>query len=102
NATGTSVGADQSFATDGPPAVTTGPVQNVGTSSATLTGSVDPRNHSTSWYFEYGTSTTYGTRTATQTASANSGNRGVNVGIGGLAAGTTNHHRLVATRSGRT
>src|SRR5439155_216328 len=95
NATGTSVGADQSFATEGPPAVTTGSAQNVSTSSATLTGSVDPRNHSTSWYFEYGTSTSYGTRTATQTASADSGNRGVSVGIGGLAVGAADHYRLV-------
>ena len=39
---------------------------------ATLTGSVDPKGHSTSWYFEYGTSTTYGTKTASN-RSAGSG-----------------------------
>jgi phosphodiesterase/alkaline phosphatase D-like protein len=102
NASGTSVGGDLAFTTGGAPAVTTGAAQNVGTSTATLAGSVDPRNHSTSWYFEYGTSTRYGTRTSTQTASANSGNRGVTVGVGGLAAGTTYHYRLVASSSAGT
>jgi phosphodiesterase/alkaline phosphatase D-like protein len=100
NAAGTSAGSDQAFTTGGAPGVSTGPAQNVSTGSATLTGSLDPRNHSTNWYFEYGTSTGYGTRTATQNASAGSGgNRAVTVGISGLTAGTTYHYRLVATSS---
>jgi len=102
NATGTSVGADQAFATGGSPAVTTGAAQGIGTGSATLTGSLDPRNHATSWFFEYGTSTGYGSRTATQTASANSGNRAVTAVVGGLTAGTTYHYRLVASSSAGT
>jgi phosphodiesterase/alkaline phosphatase D-like protein len=102
NASGTSAGGDQAFTTGGAPAATTGPAQNVGTSSATLTGSVDPRNHSTSWYFEYGPNTRYGTHTGTQSVSAGSGNRGVSVGISGLAPGTTYHYRLVATSSAGT
>jgi hypothetical protein len=36
-------------------------------SSATLNGSINPNGSSTSWYFEYGTSTNYSSRTATRT-----------------------------------
>ena len=66
NAAGTNTGADQTFTTSGKPAVQTGAPTAVTGTSATLTGTVDPAGHSTSWYFEFGTSTAYGTKTASQ------------------------------------
>ena len=78
-----------------PPDVSTRGAGSVGTSSARLNGTVNPNGQSTSWYFEFGTSTGYGTRTATRNAGA--GTRGVDVQmtISGLAVATTYHYRLV-------
>jgi hypothetical protein len=102
NASGTSVGADRTFVTLGAPAVQTGSAQSVSATTAILTGSVDPKNHTTSWHFEYGTSTRYGSRTPTSQAKANTGNRGVSAGVTKLAPGTTYHFRLVASSSAGT
>jgi hypothetical protein len=102
NASGTTGGADRTFTTVGAPVVATGGAQAVGLTNATLTGSVDPKTHATNWYFEYGTSTRYGSRTSTQRLDANTGNRGVNVVVSKLAPGTTYHYRLVASNSAGT
>jgi len=102
NAAGTTAGADRTFTTTGAPVVTTGGAQSVGVTTATLAGAVDPKTHTTSWYFEYGTSTRYGTRTPTQQLAANSGNHAVSVPIANLAAGTTYHYRIVASNSAGT
>ena len=50
------------------PAAVTGSVSNVSTTSVRLNGSVDPNSEATSWYFEFGQTTSYGTKTATQSA----------------------------------
>jgi hypothetical protein len=99
NGAGTVFGADQSFATAGPPAVQTNPAASVTTTTATLTGSVDPKGRSTNWSFDYGTSTGYGSRTATQNAGSGTGARAVSVALSNLVAGTTYHFRLVASNS---
>ncbi len=97
NSSGTSVGNDQAFSTPGPPAVQTGGAQSVGSSTATFTGSLDPRGFSTSWFFEYGPTTSYGSRTATVNAGSSGGSRAVSSNVAGLAPGTTYHYRLVAS-----
>jgi hypothetical protein len=102
NASGTTDGADRTFTTRAAaPAATTGPAQGVGGTGATLTGTVDPRGRSTSWYFEYGTTTSYGSRTPTRSESG-TGARGISAGISGLSAGATYHFRLVASNSAGT
>jgi hypothetical protein len=96
NATGTSAGTDQSFSTTGPPGVRTGSVANTTQVGTTLTGSVDSRGHSTSWFFEYGLKTSYGSHTPTRSQSATAGARSISEAIAGLSAGLTYHYRLVA------
>ena len=99
NASGTTLGADVTFTTSGKPVVhTNGPSAVTGT-SATLSGTVDRNGHPTTWYFEFGTTTGYGTKTATQNASSSAGAHTVSVPISGLASGITYHARLVATSS---
>jgi hypothetical protein len=102
NATGTTNGADQTFATAGKPILHTGTPTAVTGTSATLTGTVDPNGHSSNWYFEYGTTTGYGVKTSPQSTGASVGSRTVSVPIGGLTPGTTYHFRLVATSSAGT
>jgi phosphodiesterase/alkaline phosphatase D-like protein len=102
NASGTTVGADRTFATTGtapPPApkpgATTGSASPTGT-VATLTGSVDPNGASASYYFEFGTTANYGQQTPPQGAGSGTQAVAVSATLAGLAANTTYHYRLVA------
>jgi hypothetical protein len=99
---GTSRSADRTFVTTGAPAVVTGSVGSITFTSATLKGTVNPNGVATTWYFEYGTTTSYGTKTAAH--SAGSGTKAVSesAAISGLKAGTTYHYRLVATSASGT
>jgi hypothetical protein len=102
NATGTTAGTDLTFATAGKPVPRTGTPSGVTETSATLTGTVDPDGHTTSWYFEYGTSTRYGTKTASHDAGSSIGAKSVTIPINGLTPGTAYHVRIVATSSAGT
>ena len=102
NATGTSTGGDQTFTTTGPPGIKAGAATGITSSTATLTASLDSHGHTTTWYFEYGTTTAYGVKTQAHSQSSNAGARSVSEGIGGLNAGTVYHFRLVASNSSGT
>ncbi len=102
NASGTTVGADQTLRTTGTapppppaPAATTGTAQ-VNGGSAVLSGSVTPNGLATSYYFEFGTSANYGQQTAPQSAGSGTSAVSVAATVSGLAADTTYHYRLVA------
>jgi hypothetical protein len=71
----------------------------VGSTSAVFNGTVDPRGRATSWWFEYGTSTRYGSRTAVRDAGSGTTAIAVSAGVGQLAPGTTYNVRLVARSS---
>ena len=96
NAAGTGRGADQTFSTRAAPTVVTSPAWALGPTSATVGGTVDPNGSSTGWWVEYGTSTSYGSRTDTQSAGSGSSAVSVSVRLTGLQAGVTYHVRLVA------
>jgi hypothetical protein len=97
NPSGTTDGADQTFTTSGPPVVQTGPVQTVTTTTAVLTGTVNPLGHPTTWHFEYGPTISYGTNTPNQKAAGGSTAVSVSTTIANLTPGTVYHYRLVAT-----
>ena len=84
------------------PSATTGPVTALGASTATVTGSVNPNGAATTWYVEYGKTTTYGSKTASQNAGSGTSAVAVSVGLTGLTAGTTYHYRVVATNNAGT
>ena len=92
---GAARGADRSFVTSSKPSAVTGASSSVGPTSATLSGTVNPQDRSTGWWFEYGTSTAYGSRTAEQNAGSGVGDVPVSVTVAGLTPGTTFHYRLV-------
>jgi hypothetical protein len=104
NSAGTRYGADRTFTTlgaTGPPVDITNPATLVASFSATLNGSVDPHGLTTTVYFKYGTTTSYGFTTAMQGKSGNA-YQNVAANISGLAASTTYHFRIVATNSAGT
>jgi hypothetical protein len=84
-------------ATVAAPTAITGPVSAVGPTSATASGTVNPNGRSTSWYFEYGTTASYGRKTAAKSAGSGSGNVQVSGALTGLSPARTYHYRLVAT-----
>jgi len=104
NSAGTTYGDDLTFTTLVKPSVATGSASDVGASAATLNGTVNPNGLATTYHFEYGTTTSYGSQSPAVDASAGSGSTGVAVSrsLSGLTAGTTYHFRLVATNSAGT
>ena len=104
NSAGTVHGADRTFTTltaTGPPVVTTSPATNVTSSSATLHGSLDPHGLTTSVYFQYGTTTSYGHATPMQSRTGNT-YLNITANISSLTTHTTYHFRIVATNSAGT
>ena len=81
----------------GPPTATTSAASDVGATTATLNGSVAPGKEATTYYFEYGTTTAYGTRTATAGPIGGNATKSVSATLTGLAPQTTYHARLVAS-----
>jgi streptogramin lyase len=82
------------------PTVVTGSASAVGTGSATVAGTVDPNGQTTTYHFEFGLSTSYGSQApAPPDPSAGSGatSQSVSANLTGLSPGTTYHYRLVAT-----
>jgi hypothetical protein len=96
---GTSYGADQTFSTDQEPVVETDAPAAVGYDDATLSGAISPRGVEVSYYFEYGPTETYGSRTAESTAGSGMASVQEMQNVSGLEEGTTYHFRMVATSS---
>ncbi len=98
NSDGTSNASDISFTTAAPPrppVVATGPAAVAGT-TVTLNGSVNPNARPTTYYFDYGTTTSYGSATPLATAGSGTTAQAVSAVVRGLAALTTYHARLLA------
>jgi hypothetical protein len=96
NSSGTTFGGDKTFSTSLSPVVVTGGAQSVSAGGASLTGSVDTRGRPTTWWFEFGTGTTYGSKTSAKNAASKAGSQNVSAPITGLKNGTGYHYRLVA------
>jgi hypothetical protein len=104
NAGGTTYGSDLTFTTSAvPPVVTTTAATSVTTTGATLNGTVNANNASTTVIFEYGLTTGYGsTVTAVQSPVSGGTATAVNAAITGLTPNTLYHFRAVGTNSGGT
>jgi hypothetical protein len=85
----------------GRPAVMTNPATLIMSHSARLNGAVDPHGLSTTVYFQYGRTISYGNRTPNQTKTGNN-YQNVTANISGLTAHTTYHFRIVATNTAGT
>ncbi len=80
-----------------PPTATTGAPTNPAEVEAALNGSVNPDGVETSYHFEYGPTSAYGSSTSSGSAGAGSGSVPETAGVSELEPGTTYHYRLVAT-----
>ena len=104
NSAGTTYGSDRIFTTlsaTGPPVAITNLATLIASFSATLNGSVNPHGLTTSVYFQYGPTTSYGSTTPVQ-PQGGSRFRDISANISGLSASTTYHFRIVATNSNGT
>jgi hypothetical protein len=82
------------------PSASTGGTQNITQTSALLKGSINPNGEATTYYFQYGTTKSYGSQTPPQgPTAATKGNMPVSAALDGLVPGTTYHYRLVATNA---
>jgi hypothetical protein len=81
------------------PSVTTGAAGGIRDTSARLSGTVNPNGASTSYFFQWGPTTSYGFASTPKTAG--SGTKAVSVShdTTGLLPGTLYHYRLVAQNS---
>lgn len=86
------------------PAATTSPATAIGLTGATLNGSVNPRGNATTYRFQLGTSTAYGTTVPVPdgTVGSDSSDHAISQAVTGLAPATTYHYRIVATGFGFT
>lgn len=84
------------------PSVETLPATPVASSTATLNGKVNPNSLETKAYFEYGTTTSYGSKTAEVNVGSGGTTLERNEPISSLSPGTTYHFRIVATNSSGT
>jgi plastocyanin len=81
----------------GEPTVTTGAATSVTESEATLNGTVNPGGHATTYFFKYGTTTSYGSKTSVQSAGEGTADvAAAPTALKGLLPGTAYHFKLVA------
>jgi hypothetical protein len=107
NSAGTVYSADMMLTTSNspppppppPPAVTTGAASPVSATNATINGTVNPNGAPTSYYFQWGTTTTYGNVSAPISLPAQNTVVYISLGLTGLTPATTYHYQLVATNT---
>ena len=79
------------------PTAATATATSITTHAAVLNATVNPNGLSTTYAFQYGTTTNYGSQTSTRSGGSGSSAVAVQVAVSNLASGTTYHFRVVAT-----
>jgi hypothetical protein len=85
-----------------PPIVATDPATAVTLSSATLNGTVNSNGLSTTYFFQWGLTTSYGNATVVESAGSGTSTVPVSANITGLTPNTIYHYRVVAANSAGT
>ena len=88
-----------SFKFGNDPAVVTLAATSVIGSTATINGTVNPNGLATTYYFQWGTTPSYGNNTTSASAGSGATAVAVSANLTGLTSGTTYHFSLVATNS---
>lgn len=100
NSLGSSAGQDATFTTSSAPPTVDGQAPSasaITATTATLHGTINPRNSATTYHFNYGTSTAYTSSAPTPDAEGGAGGEeAVSTTISGLSPSTTYHFQVVA------
>jgi hypothetical protein len=104
NGIGPADGGEQSFKTASPtaqlaPSVVTGSASFVSTSSATISGTVNPNSQASSYAFKYGRTALYGSSTTVGGAGSGNSAQAVSAGLSFLSPDTTYHYSLTASNA---
>ena len=107
NSGGTANGEDATFTAGSdtgpmPPIVVTGVASNIGDTTATLGGTVNPAGSETTYQFEYGLTTSYGSTTTSTSAGSGFTAVPVSAELTDLSAATVYHFRVTATNASGT
>jgi hypothetical protein len=84
------------------PSVETLAASAIAEKGATLNGKVNPNGAETKMYFEYGTTTSYGTKSPEVSVGSGTTTLEKAEAVSGLSANTLYHYRIVATNSSGT
>jgi hypothetical protein len=95
-------GTDREFQTPDRPNVATKPATGIGETGVTLNATVNPEGLEAKYWFEYGPTVAYGTKTAETSAGSGSSAVEVSKAVSGLKGGVKYHFRIVASDSERT
>jgi phosphodiesterase/alkaline phosphatase D-like protein len=96
----TTTGGDRQFTTTAAPTLSTDPVTDIGSRSATLNGTVVPRGETvTECHFDYGADTNYGSIKACSTTPSGASSNPVSGALTGLAPATGYHVHIHITTS---
>jgi hypothetical protein len=103
NSVGIVSGPDVTFTTEYPPPLaSTLPASNIAPNSVTFNAAVNPQGAPTTYYFQYGATTSYGSFSATNSLSSDSNSIAVALALAGLASGSVFHYCVVASSAGGT
>ena len=100
NGVGTTRGTAATFVT--PASARTGRARARDRHTAVATALLAARGQGVSWWFEFGTTTAYGSETAAGGPVAGNGTKTVATAVSGLTPATTYHFRVVATNASGT
>ncbi len=78
------------------PVVTTAGASTITVDGATVSGAVNPAGQPTTYWFQFGTTTSYGAQTPPTSAGSGTAASPVTAALTGLASAQTYHYRLVA------
>jgi hypothetical protein len=87
-----------------PPVVSTGAANAIGSTTGTVSGTVNPEGGPTTYWFQYGKTSSYGSTAPSPAPSAGSGTtaKSVSLTLKSLNRRTTYHYRIVASNAGGT
>jgi sugar lactone lactonase YvrE len=99
NSFGVTLGEDRHFTTSGPPQIVTQLPTSVTHQSAMINAKIDPGDLETTYRFEYGETTSYGTEVPAAKLASGEAFDPVSATLAGLKIGTIYHYRLIAENS---